>query len=225
MKNLLNLLFPSVCNGCSALLTTNETTICAMCRHNLPLTNHLQIQHNETLAKFYGKLPVEYAASVAYFHKEGVLQHLIHNLKYKGAQDVGAYFGEFYAGEIRKFKRFDEAEIVIPVPLHPKKMKQRGYNQVTTFGKSLAETLGKEFNETVLHRTRYSKTQTKKNIFGRTEIGTEIFEARFTEALHGKHFLIVDDVITTGSTLEACGKALLKIPGAKVSIVTIGYAH
>lgn len=225
LKNLLNLLFPKLCNGCTAQLLTYETIICLRCRHELPLTSHLANTENETFKKFYGKLPVEHASSVVYFNKKGIVQQLIHNLKYKGAQEIGTFFGTLYSDSVQDNAILKTVDEVIPVPLHPKRMRERGYNQVTTFGKSLANGLQVPLNEKLLERKRYSKTQTTKNIFGRTELSTTLFDVQFSEKDHGKHFLLVDDVITTGSTLEACGKALLKIPDAKISIITMAYAH
>lgn len=218
-------MFPKLCTGCSSHLHAYETTLCLSCRHELPLTNHLANPENETFKKFYGKLPVEHASSVVYFNKKGIVQQLIHNLKYKGAQDIGTFFGTLYVPQIKENCILKNVSEVISVPLHPKKQRERGYNQVTNFGKTLAEGLKIPYNEKLLFRNHYSKTQTTKNIFSRSELNTNLFEVRFSEKDHGKHFLLVDDVITTGSTLEACGKALLKIPGAKISIITIAYTH
>ena len=117
------------------------------------------------------------------------------------------------------------ADEIIPVPLHPRKLKERGYNQVTTFGKSLSASLKIDYNDLLLKRNVYSKTQSKKNLLGRTEGIETIFNVTFTEKDHYKHFLLIDDVITTGATLEACSRALLQIPGAKISVVCMAMAH
>ncbi|WP_313806649.1 ComF family protein [Flavobacterium sp.] len=225
LKNLLNLLFPNLCNGCKTLLLSNEKTICLRCRHELPYTNHLQQPDNETFKKFYGKLPVEHASSIVYFQKEGITQQLIHNLKYKGTEEVGHFFGALYAENINQNHILKTVDYIIPVPLHPKKLRERGYNQVTTFGKALAANSGKNYLENILFRTQYSKTQTQKNIIGRAEATKDIFDVKFSETDYGKHFLLIDDVITTGATLQDCGRALLKIPGAKISVLTIAYAQ
>lgn len=225
IKNLINLLFPNLCNGCETLLLSNETVLCSKCRHDLPFTNHHSVKENETFKKFYGRLPVSHASSIVYFHKKGMVQQLIHQLKYKGAEDIGTLFGELYATELTKIQSFEKFDEIIPVPLHKKRLQKRGYNQVTHFGQSLSKGVGIPFNETILERKRYSKTQTKKSLLGRTEINTSLFEAKFSEKDYGKHFLLIDDVITSGATLEACGKALLKIPDSKLSIITIAYAH
>ncbi|MEW5676701.1 phosphoribosyltransferase family protein [Flavobacterium enshiense] len=226
IKNLLNLLFPKFCRGCKSLLLTHETTICLQCRHELPFTQHLSNPENEVFKRFYGRVPLEHASSVVYYHKKGMVQQLIHHLKYKGTQDVGSFFGTLYGNAISNHDILSTVDEVIPVPLHPKKLRERGYNQVTAFGKSLAEEMKINYNETLLKRNQYSKTQTQKNIFSRTEMNNKtLFEASYTNKDHGKHFLLVDDVITTGSTLEACGKALLKIPEARISIISIAYTH
>ncbi|OCB73035.1 comF family protein [Flavobacterium glycines] len=224
-QSIINLFFPKSCSGCDALLLTNEKVICSICRHNIPLTNHHLSIENEAFRKFYGRIPVEHASAFLYFHKKGIVQKLIHNLKYKGHEEVGTLLGEWYTEDLKEIISSLKTDEIIPVPLHPKKYRERGYNQVTTFGKSLAEKLELNYNETILFRKVYSKTQSKKNLLGRTEGIETIFDVHFTEKDHNKHFVIIDDVITTGATLEACGRALLKIPGAKISIICIAMAQ
>jgi ComF family protein len=219
LKNLLNLFFPSSCAGCNSFLLENEMVICTECRHEIPLTNHHEIKNNEVVSKFYGRIPVEHASAFLYFHKKGIVQEMIHKLKYKGHQNIGAAIGSWYSEELKKVKELNDVHFIIPVPLHKKRLKERGYNQVTTFCESLSESLEIEYDNSVLVRNVYSKTQTTKSILGRTAVVESIFDLNFTEKHHHKHFLLVDDVITTGSTLEACSRELLKIPGAKISIV------
>ncbi|MFD2600660.1 ComF family protein [Flavobacterium suzhouense] len=168
---------------------------------------------------------MEHASSVVYFHKEGIVQGLIHNLKYRGKEEIGSMMGQWYVHDLKEIEALKDVTEVVPVPLHKKRLRERGYNQVEGFGKALAEGLGKNYNEDILLRTHYTKTQTKKNLAARAEIINESFDVTPTDSDNGKHFLLVDDVITTGATLEACGKALLRIPGAKVSIITMAYAH
>ena len=206
-KSIINLFFPKNCSGCDAILLANEKVICSICRHNIPLTNHHLLTENEAFKKFYGRIPVEYASAFLYFHKKGIVQKLIHNLKYKGHEEVGTLLGEWYTEDLKEIISSLEADEIIPVPLHPKKYKERGYNQVSTFGKSLAEKLELDYNETILFRKVYSKTQSKKNLLGRTEGIETIFDVHFTEKDHNKHFIIIDDVMTTGATLEACSRA------------------
>lgn len=219
LQNLINLFFPKSCAGCNSILLSNEYVICTECRHEIPLTNHHKLKNNEAFSKFYGRIPVEFAAAFFYFHKKGIAQEMIHKLKYKGHQEIGTAIGFWYAEELKKCIEISDVDFIIPVPLHAKRLKERGYNQVTTFGESLSESLSIKINDTILVRTIYSKTQTTKSILGRSTVVENIFGVKFDENHHNKHFLLIDDVITTGSTLEACSRELLKIPGAKISIV------
>lgn len=224
-KSIINLFFPKVCSGCSAFLLSNENVICTVCRHNIPLTSHLLNPQNEAFKKFYGRIPVLHTSAIFYFHKKGIVQELIHNLKYKGHEEIGTILGEWYAEDLKKIELLKSVDEIIPVPLHRKKLKERGYNQVTTFGKALSSGLNLAYNDSLLIRNVYSKTQSKKNLLGRTEGIETIFDVSFTEKDHHKHFLLIDDVITTGATLEACSRALLKIPGSKISIICMAMAQ
>ena len=224
-KNIINLFFPPVCAGCHSFLVSNENVICTICRHNIPLTNHHLNPENEAFKKFYGRIPVEYTSALLYFHKKGIVQELIHNLKYKGQEQIGTVLGEWYAEDLKNSVTIQSVDEIIPVPLHKRKLRERGYNQVTNFGNALSESLNIPYNPNLLVRNIYSKTQSKKNLLNRSEGIDSIFDVDFTQKDHNKHFLLIDDVITTGSTLEACSNALLKIPGAKISIVCMAMAH
>lgn len=224
-KSIINLFFPKVCSGCKSFLLTNENVICTTCRHNIPLTNHHLNPENEAFKKFYGRIPVESVSALLYFHKKGIVQELIHSLKYRGHQEIGTVLGDWYAAELKDLELIKTIDVIIPVPIHKKRLRERGYNQVTTFGLALSKNLEIPFNTTLLQRKVYSKTQSKKNFLGRTEGIDAVFDVSFTEEDHNKHFLLIDDVITTGATLEACSHALLKIPGAKISIICMAMAH
>jgi len=191
----------------------------------MPLTKYHLDQNNEAVKKFYGKIEIEHVSAFLYFNKKGMVQELIHNLKYKGQEEVGVVLGNWYVEDLKDLELETPFDVVIPVPLHKKKFKERGYNQVTTFGKALAEGLNIQYDDAVLYRKKYSKTQSKKNLLGRSENIENIFDIKFSEENSNKHFLIVDDVLTTGATLEACSRALLKIPGARISIVCMAMAN
>ncbi|WP_198554689.1 ComF family protein [Flavobacterium sp. ALD4] len=225
LKYILNLFFPPVCIGCNSFLLTNEKVICTLCRHHIPLTNHHLNPENEAFKKFYGRIPLEYASAFLYFHKKGIVQEIIHKLKYKGHQEIGSVLGNWYAEDLKEKTTVKTADIIIPVPLHKKKLRERGYNQVTTFGLALSKELDIPYNDSLLFRTTYSKTQSKKNRLDRSEGIDAVFDVYFNDRDHDKHYLLVDDVITTGATLEACSRALLKIPGARVSIVCMAMAQ
>ena len=208
-QNLINLFFPKSCAACTSFLLAEEFVVCTGCRHKLPLTNHHLLPDNETIKKFYGRIPIAFGASLFYFHKKGIVQQLIHNLKYKGQEEIGTTIGQWYAEDLKNIESLVSIDEIIPVPLHRRKLKERGYNQVTAFGKALSSRLDIHYNDSLLIRNVYSKTQSKKNLLGRTEGIETVFDVSFTEKDHNKHFLIIDDVITTGSTLEACSKVMM----------------
>ena len=224
-QNLINLFFPKSCAACTSFLLAEEIVVCTGCRHILPLTNHHLLPDNETIKMFYGRIPIAFGASLFYFHKKGMVQEMIHKLKYKGHEEIGEMIGNWYAEELKTVEQLKLADYIIPVPLHKKRLRKRGYNQVTAFGKALSFNLNIPYNEGVLFRKVFAKTQSQKNFSGRLDITETTFDVVFDESLHGKHFVLIDDVITTGATLESCSRALLKIPNAKVSIVCMAMSH
>ncbi|WP_264519887.1 ComF family protein [Flavobacterium sp. N1994] len=224
-NHLLNLFFPKSCAGCHSILLSDEKVICTQCRHEIPLTNHHTIENNEVIQKFYGRIPLEFGAALFYFHKKGIVQEIIHKLKYKGQEEISETVGHWYASELKDLEQLKNIDYIIPVPLHQKRLRERGYNQVEGFGNALAADLKIPFDEKILFRKLYTKTQTKKDLLGRADVIATVFDVDFNESHHGKHFMLIDDVITTGSTLEACSRALLKIPNAKISIVCMAMAH
>lgn len=219
IRDFIDLFYPKVCAGCDRFLLASEYVICTQCRHEIPLTNHHLTKKNEAFQKFYGKLPVECAGAMFWFHKKGIVQEMIHKLKYKGQQDIGAAAGHWYATNLGELAKCIDA--IIPVPLHPKKQRQRGYNQVEAFGKAMSEALNIAYNDQLLIRNTYANSQTKKNRADRAENSQSVFGISGIPEETGKHYLIVDDVLTTGATLEACGRALLKIPKTRLSIACI----
>lgn len=225
LKYLFQLFFPPVCSGCQTLLLTYETVICTQCRHQMPQTlHHLEVE-NEAYKKFYGRVAVQHASAFLYFHKKGIVQELIHNLKYRGQQEIGAQLGFWYAEDLKEIALMQTIDAIVSVPIHKKRYHTRGYNQVDTFANAMSDSLKIPIQSGLLIRKKDSKTQSKKNFVGRMEGIQHVFDVDFSDKDHGKHFLLLDDVLTTGATLEACSKALLKIPGAKISIVCMAMAH
>lgn len=225
LSNLIRLFYPETCAACQHLLLYNEFVICTHCRHQLPTTSHHLQGYHEIHQKFYGRIPLVFAAALLYFHKESLVQELIHQLKYKGNESVGTALGMWHGAVLKESLLSPYPNYVIPVPLHPKKQRERGYNQVYTYAQSLADCLEIPLCEELLIRNLYSKTQTKKNRIGRSEIVQSIFGVVNPDKYKNSHFLLVDDVITTGSTLEACARELLKIPGTKISIVCMAVSQ
>lgn len=203
----------------------NEHIICTDCRLHLPLTNfHLQ-PDNIVARQFWGKVNLQGAYALYYFVKGGRVQNLMHHFKYKGMQQIGRVLGNIAGGQLAKSDNFSSADIIIPVPLHKSRLKERGYNQSTCFAEGLAQKLKAVVDNDNLVRVRATETQTHRSRFLRFENMQEVFEVKYPERLLNKHVLLVDDVITTGSTLEACAVQLLKVEGLKLSVATIAYAE
>lgn len=225
LKDLFHLFYPKLCVACEQKLVENETTICTLCRHDLPLTNFLDYKQNKVTETFYGRVLIEKGFSLLFFRKKGITQKLIHDLKYKGNEEIGVFFGNWLGEILKENKEFENVDCIIPVPLHPKKLRKRGYNQVTKFGKTLSQHLNIEFVENNLVRVSSSKTQTFKARFERfNNLDTKFF-LKNPKKFNHKHILLIDDVITTGATLEACAKEFLKSKNCKISILTMAYTE
>ena len=223
LKDVFAIFFPEVCLGCNEHLGSHESIICLTCRHDLPLTNFSFEEHNLIEKSFYGRIPLENATSLFYFFKKSNVQRLIHELKYNNQQQVGTFIGDWLGEQLVDSERFKTIDCIVPVPLHPKKFKKRGYNQVTTFGESLAKKLAIPYCSTILVRVSSTKTQTKKLRFERWKNVQELFHLNNNAALENKHILLIDDVITTGATLEACYEALSHTKNLKISIACMAY--
>ena len=225
LKDLFYLFYPNICANCNEQLLQNEKVICTFCRHDLPLTNFQSYTKNKVSRIFSGRITIEKAYALLFFRKQGVTKNLIHDLKYKGNEEVGVFFGNWIGEIVAKNKEFSTVDFIVPVPIHAKKKKIRGYNQVTKFGECLSMHLKVPLNEDILIRQSATKTQTLKSRFERFNDLESKFLARNTSIFKEKHILIIDDIITTGATLEACAKELLKTPGIKISILTMAYTE
>lgn len=220
----ISLFYPRLCAGCSTPLVRGEDVLCLNCMADLPRTNYHNNQENPIFQIFIGRANVSLATSFCRFDKGGRLQHILHELKYKGNCEAGHKMGLLFGCDLMQSELFRDIDAIIPVPLHPRKEKKRGYNQSTEICKGLSESMNKPLVTGNLVRVVHTSTQTRKGRFERWENVSGIFKVSKPELLTGKHVLIVDDVITTGATLEACCEPLLKVPGLKVSIATIACA-
>jgi len=202
-------------------LSDNELHICTDCRHQLPLTNFHQEKDNAVHKMLYGRIKLEQATALLHFSKKGIVQQLMHNLKYRGHEEIGLFLGEWLGEELKHINGYSNIDVVIPVPLHKQKLKSRGYNQVDNFGIAIAKALGAEFNSSVLIKTTNTKTQVFKDRLKRNFNDNTNFKIVNGNTLENKHILIVDDIITTGATIEDCANRLLEIKGITLSLATM----
>ena len=219
------LIFPQLCQACGNTLVSNEDLICTACHYDLPYTNFHQQPDNVVARQFCGRIELRSAYVLLYFSKGGKVQNMMHKLKYRNTPKLGNKLGEIAGKQLLTSEFHQDVDFIIPVPLHPRKLKQRGYNQSAQFAEGLAEKMDIPVDTVNLIRLKHTDTQTKKSRFSRYENMKDVFGVRDTQKFAGKHLLLVDDIITTGSTLEACGLELLKIPGVKISVAAIAYAE
>ena len=225
LKDLVNIFFPKICEACKSPLRDNESVVCTICRHDLPITN-FHFENSEAVKKvLYGRVKLENATALLHFSKKGIVQELLHNLKYRGHEDIGVFFGQWLGGEIKTVMAYNSIDVVIPVPLHKRKLRKRGYNQVTKFGIAISEALQCDFSESCLVKTKHVKTQVFKDRITRFDDANTRFTLQNSEQLTGKHILLVDDIITTGATIEACTLLLSAIEGVKISVATMAIAE
>ncbi len=222
--DLLELFFPTLCITCGERLITQEKYLCFKCWHDVPRTHFHHEPENKVAQLFWGRVQIENATSFFAYRKGSNYQQLIHFIKYRGMKDLGYESGKKLGYELQESEDFLSADLVVPVPLHPKKERKRGYNQCSYIARGVADVLGKPLSEGNLHRKVFTSTQTQKNRFERWQNVEGIFGLNNPGEYKGKHVLLIDDVVTTGSTLEACAWQLLQIEGVKVSIATLAFA-
>lgn len=225
LHDFIDIIYPSACLGCHQPLVSHEDIICINCLHELPKTHFHADDDNPVLRIFSGRCFLEKATSYVRFVKGGIVQSLMHEFKYKGHQDVGTRLAQLAVSELRQTSFFKEIDAIIPVPLHPKKLKIRGYNQSEIIAHAIAEDTHLPVMTENLVRQYANETQTRKSRFARWLNVKTVFAVTEPENLKNKHILLVDDVITTGSTAEACVTQLEKIEGVRVSLFTLAIAQ
>ncbi len=224
LKDLAELFFPTLCIACGDRLIAQEKFLCINCWHDLPVTNFHKKSENKVAQLFWGRVEIENATSFFSYKKGSKYMQLIHFIKYKGLKELGYETGRKFGFILAETEIFNTVDVIVPVPLHPRKQKKRGFNQSEWIAKGIAESLQKPVSTENLFRQIHTSTQTQKNRFERWQNVEGIFGINESEEFFGKHILLIDDVITTGSTLEACAYQLLKSENTKVSIATLAFA-
>lgn len=223
INSFVHLFFPHNCIGCGTDNLNDDDLLCAKCLYQLPQTNFFQSKNNPVEKNFYGRLNIEAAASGFYFTKNSLLQKLMIELKYKNNKDVGFYLGKMLGKMLNESERFNNVDALVPLPLNAKKEKKRGYNQAKIICEGITSVFNKPILNNAVVRIYFTETQTQQDRIHRWQNMQNVFAVSNVSAIEGKHILLIDDVITTGATLEACGAAILKTPKTKLSLASVAY--
>ena len=223
-EELLNLVYPRLCIVCGKNLVAGEKHLCSDCLYALPRTRFHSFCHNPVCDRLAGKLPFEKASAAFHYHKESYMQILMENIKYKSNHELAVYLGKYAAGLYKQKCFFEQIDLILPVPLHKNKEKWRGYNQSERIASGIASRTGLAVDGTSLQRMVENPTQTTKGLWERGQNVKDVFKVVNPDQLAGKHVLIVDDVLTSGSTMEACGAALLNVSGVRLSFFALALA-
>jgi ComF family protein len=220
----ISLLFPRLCYACGTHLLRNEHLICTECYIVIPRTNYHTQNENPVEKLFWGRCLIQKAATFSFYNKGSRIRELIHNLKYKGIREVGFELGRIYGLSLKSSEFLNGIDLIIPVPLHPSKKRVRGFNQSDYISNGIGEATGLPVYTEILARIAVSATQTKRSRYDRWTNVEGIFRVTDSDSIIGKHVLLIDDVITTGSTIESCANELLKFEGVKVSVAALAFA-
>jgi ComF family protein len=223
VKNLTHLFFPRICAGCGSDIVSEQQLLCFHCIDRLPVSNFHMHANNPVEKIFWGRLPLATAFSYLFFTKQSILQHLLHQFKYGGKKEIGEYFGKRMGEAMLQSNRFIDIDAVVPLPLFLKKERIRGYNQAAVIGEGISLATGIPLYNDVARRKMFTETQTHKSRMERWQNIEGKFEVINESKIEHKHLLLIDDVVTTGATLEACGSVLLEQPGVRLSIATLAY--
>ena len=224
-SDFIHLFYPKLCVACGNSLFKDEKELCLQCIYNLPKTNYHTQTQNPIEKLFWGRVSIDKVTAFYFFKKDSKVQNILHELKYDNNQEIGELVGELYGNELVKADWMQNIDVIIPVPLGPKKQRIRGYNQSECFAKGLSKATGIKLDIQTLIRNKDTETQTRKSRIERWQNVETIFEVVQPENIENMTVLLVDDVVTTGATLEACANKLLAIKGVNVSIATIAFAN
>ena len=222
--DVISLLLPRICHGCGNQLLRNEKVICTGCYVLIPKTNFHLSPENPVEKLFWGRCMIERAAAFSYYTRDSRIRRMIHHLKYRGASEIGTELGRIYGNSLKNSDFLKGIDLIIPVPLHTSKKRQRGYNQSDLISIGISDASGIPVGTDILKRTTVTGTQTRKSRYDRWTNVNDIFRVTCPQRLEGKHVLIVDDVITTGSTIEACANEILKEENTKVSVAALAFS-
>jgi len=224
LNDVISLFYPEVCPCCGELLNHTEKTVCMSCHYLLPRTGYERISDNPVARLFYGKVRLHAAMACFFFAKHGRVQPLIHELKYKSNREAGLFLGREIGKAILASDIYKDVSLLVPVPLHPKRERKRGYNQSAILASGIREVTGINISHNNLIRGVATQTQTRKSREERWKNVSDIFSVRKPEAFAGRHLLLIDDVITTGSTIEGCVRVLEPIEGIRISVAAAALA-
>lgn len=222
--DVISLLFPRLCFGCGNNLMRNEELICTECYVMIPRTNYHLKPDNPVARLFWGRCMIERAAAFSFYTKESRIRRLIHQLKYKGVKEIGPLLGRIYGISLHSSGFLDEIDLIIAVPLHPSKIRQRGYNQSDLISSGMSDATGIPVGTGIIIRKSATKTQTRKSRYDRWTNVQDMFSVTDPGRLKERHVLLVDDVITTGSTIEACASEILRVENARVSVAALAFS-
>jgi ComF family protein len=217
-------LIPEICPGCGHALRHNTNKLCWRCLAELPMTTFERHSENAVAALFYGRMRVEKAAAFLFFNAGSLSQQIIHQIKYKSNLELGKYMGILMAQPMLQQGWHQNIDAIIPLPLNRKKLLKRGYNQSLLLSEGLSDALRLPVETVAVMRTVFTQTQTRKSRLQRWANVEQVFDLSDAAALSNKHVLLVDDVITTGATIEACGQRLLQVPGLRLSVCSLAFA-
>lgn len=222
---LLQLIYPNVCICCQNHLVASEQFVCTACLLEFPETNfHLQAD-NAMEKVFWGRAKIERAIALLYYKKGGKMSKLLFALKYNDNPEIAVFLGKYYGSKLLDFIRANKVDAVVAIPLHKRKQKMRGYNQSAMLAKGMSETLQIADLSNYVQRNKFTETQTKKTRIERSDNVSSVFNVLDKKVFEGKHILLLDDVVTTGATIESCANELLLIKDLKLSVASLAFAH
>lgn len=225
VKHLRDMLYPETCMSCHRWLVQGEMHFCMHCSISLPRTYFTFQKQNPVERLFWGRIPFDFAGAFLYYHEKGMVRELLHRIKYRGARELAVSMGRLYAEDLLKTNPDFRPGMLIPVPLHPRKERQRGYNQAFCIAQGMAEVIRCEVRTDIVLRKHHSQTQTRRGRYDRWMNVEDIFSVVHPGELEMRHVVFVDDVITTGATLEACISAASGIRGMKTGILSLALAR